>query len=258
MSARPLIACRCCGGQELGAASSCKDRDGGEIQVRHCLRCEAVLPEYQTIGDETVHQAAYHAAYWSKEDAAEAVRIATELRQMVRLFGGYLESSMSSRMPVLEIGAGRCCLMKALKCEGFIVEGCEPSAELVGKAREIFGFSDEELHQEDAHSFVTRINGRDRCYDAVFMWHVIEHLTNPLDILRGVSEGLGPDGIILLQAPLFQQEHVFREHLYLFSPEQPKRIADILNLKLVMNFQPTAEGFVTFALSRPDARWPQV
>jgi SAM-dependent methyltransferase len=38
-------------------------------------------------------------------------------------------------------------------------------------------------------------------FDVVTMWHVLEHIRNPIDILSAVKELLTPDGILVVQVP---------------------------------------------------------
>lgn len=72
-------------------------------------------------------------------------------------------------------------------------------------------------------------------FDAVTLWEVIEHVSNPLDDLAAVARLLRPGGVVALSTPNVKslrarQEgpdwygyHVSREHLYFFSAETLSR-----------------------------------
>ena len=70
----------------------------------------------------------------------------------------------------------------------------------------------------------------DRCFDVVTMWHVIEHLADPLNTLSTVQRVLKPGGLLMLRTPnaASWEARLFRgcwygvdapRHLHLFSPD---------------------------------------
>ena len=92
---------------------------------------------------------------------------------------------------VLDAGAGRGRLVADLRRRGFAATGIEPSARGAGAAR-------------GAGLPVARrtIAGhRDSGLDAVVLWHVLEHLDDPLGSLRRMWTWLRPGGLLLVSVP---------------------------------------------------------
>src|SRR6185295_7936392 len=49
-------------------------------------------------------------------------------------------------------------------------------------------------------------------FDVITMWHVLEHLSNPVEVLKTLREMLAPDGALVVSVPNFQslQSALFR------------------------------------------------
>lgn len=227
------------------------DRDGRSVEMWECANCTAFTPSYQSdlIEDLTEHQATYHARYWETCSRDDLEQVVSDLRGMVKYYADFLGAPGTSST-VLEIGAGRGCLIEALRREGYKAEGCEPSAQLAARAWSTFEMPQNVLRHEGAEAFLLRLHERHQLYPTIFAWHVIEHVKSPLRILRSLSKVLTRDGAILLQAPLAVREHIFMEHLYLFSPALPFKMAELCGLKVVDYGISEREGFITFALAR--------
>jgi SAM-dependent methyltransferase len=88
---------------------------------------------------------------------------------------------------VLEIGAGDGRLVAALRRRGCFVTGVEPFA--------AGGFEGAvALRAEDVDPKPTE-------YDLAVLWHVLEHLDEPLDVLRATVRALRPGGRIVVAVP---------------------------------------------------------
>ncbi len=251
--------CRCCGSDDLDCVGPTIDREGTEVRLWRCRVCTALSPDYGSIDEvlETQHQAHYHAQYWAKDGSEELMRVVDDLRAMVRMYDAFLGSPQRDA-PVVEIGAGRGCLLQALKSEGYRILGCEPSNPLFKRARSEFQITNDELYNEDAQTFVERLESTGKLYHAIFLWHVIEHVTAPIDLLGRLRRLLTRNGAILLQAPMSSPQHIFREHLYLFTLELPQRIASLSTLKVVDFHVSMEEDFLSFALARRIATRPEI
>ena len=95
---------------------------------------------------------------------------------------------------VLEIGAGTGEFCLVATSAGFDVDGVEPTdscslaAQLAPKARLI-------------HATIDEADLAPETYDAVAMFHVLEHLDNPIEVLRLVFRSLRVGGVLLLEVP---------------------------------------------------------
>ena len=77
------------------------------------------------------------------------------------------------------------------------------------------------------------------------MWHVLEHLDDPVPVLRGLSDMLTDNGSLLIEVPnaddalisLYESD-AFKDftywecHLYLYTTETLKRLVDMAGLKV--------------------------
>ena len=92
---------------------------------------------------------------------------------------------------VLDAGAGGGRLVAALARRGHDAYGIEPSARSRERAlRAGLDVRAETLHEHDASGL-----------DAVVLWHVLEHLDDPLGALERLRAWLKPDGLVLLGVP---------------------------------------------------------
>ncbi len=245
------IQCACCESTDTTSMGVVLDRDGRLTGMWVCKNCNAFTPDYKSdlIENLTEHQAMYHAKYWKGCTRDDLEQVVSDLRGMVKYYADFL-GPPGTDSTVLEIGAGRGCLIEALRREGYNPEGCEPSAQLADRAWSTFEIPKNVLRHESADAFLMRLHDRHQLYSTVFAWHVIEHVKYPLRLLRALGRILTRDGTILLQAPLAMQEHIFMEHLYLFSPALPFKMAELCDLKVVDYWISEREGFITFALAR--------
>jgi len=92
---------------------------------------------------------------------------------------------------VLDAGAGRGRLVEALRRAGYAARGIEPSERGVASAAA--------LGRPVARAGIEEHS--DAGLDAVVLWHVLEHLDEPLGALRRVASWLRPGGVALVGVP---------------------------------------------------------
>lgn len=141
----------------------------------------------------------------------------------------WLRALMSYCLPparVLEVGSAHGAFVATLKWAGYEASGLELSPAVAEWARKQF----------DVPMFVGELRRQhfpDASFDAVCLFDVLEHLTDPLADLRECRRILKPGGLLLLQTPetpadkdyqqLLEANHPFLgmlipvEHLHLFS-----------------------------------------
>jgi SAM-dependent methyltransferase len=107
---------------------------------------------------------------------------------------------------LLDAGAGRGRFVAAARAAGWSADGIEPSARGVAAARDVYGV-------ELVRATVEQATGR---YDAVSLWHVLEHLEDPGAALAHVAGLLAPGGSLLLGVPNLAsaQARIGREHWF--------------------------------------------
>ena len=96
-----------------------------------------------------------------------------------------------ARGRLLDIGAGRGRFVAAARAAGWSACGVEPSARGVEAARTVYGVELERASLSEATG----------SFDAVTLWHVLEHVDDPGAALAHVSSLLLPGGVLLVGAP---------------------------------------------------------
>jgi predicted O-methyltransferase YrrM len=196
------------------------DRNNYPCKILVCENCDAVIPIYSgesTCGlTEIEKQIRFHENLWQESPKESLYDLEEDLQVMVRTLRNIIGEPKPDQT-ILEIGAGRGALVRALKLEGYRVIGCEPSEKLVQQARDVFHLGVEELVQSDAQTFLLDQALAKVKPNVIFIWHVIEHVEKPLEIIKSCFELLPTGGKILIQVPLLASEYLYAEHICFLS-----------------------------------------
>lgn len=136
---------------------------------------------------------------------------------------------------VLDIGCGRGALLQAFEHFGCRCTGVEHDGIPIDNIGANIDFHKGDLRQ---------IGLPQEHFDIVVIWHVLEHLQNPLDTLRQVFELLRPNGLLALAVPNFGsfQSRLFRQHwfhldlprhIHHFSPETLSRCLEDVGFLII-------------------------
>jgi SAM-dependent methyltransferase len=112
---------------------------------------------------------------------------------------------------VLDFGCGSGSFARYLSGRGYDVVGLEPFS--LGRPLEEDRLL---LLREPLESAAPKLGQ----FDVITMWHVLEHLSRPIDVLRRLSNLLAPDGVLIVSVPNFQswQSRVFRGGWFHLDP----------------------------------------
>jgi SAM-dependent methyltransferase len=97
---------------------------------------------------------------------------------------------------VLDVGCGRGLLLEQLRRRGWEVQGTELSAQSAAYPRDVLGIP---VHIGD----LADLHFPSDHFDAVVMWHVLEHVPDPAVVLAEVTRILRPGGVFLVAVPNF-------------------------------------------------------
>lgn len=150
----------------------------------------------------------------------------------------------------LDVGASSGEFVYLMRHQGMAARGIEPHAGYAGFARERLGLDVlAGALQEHGHAAIGS-------FDLVTMFHVLEHLVDPVAELRRLAGLLRPGGLLLIEVPDTRRlcaPHTlyFRAHTLHFSPATLRGVAARAGLRVVAdNF---SEGGNLRVLLAPDA-----
>lgn len=247
---RPSIPCPLCDGTDAVLAGD-RDRDGQALRVVACRGCGLVWNDPRPTAEEL-------AAYYRKEYRQDykgtvepkpkhtfrAARVAVDRIREVR-------RHLKPGATVLDLGAGGGEVVYVLRRLGFDARGIEPNEGYARFARERLGQPVETgIWQEAAIPA--------RSLDAVTLFHVLEHLDDPVGVLTLVRGWLRPGGLLWIEVPniaarCIAPAHRFhRAHLFGFSPGSLAGIARRAGFDVVETGASADGGNVTAVLHRTE------
>ena len=95
---------------------------------------------------------------------------------------------------LLDVGAAGGAFVLEAREAGFAAQGIEPAPAFARHAREVFGVDVRDGRLED-------LAGTDETWDVVTLWHVLEHVPDPVGALRILRDVLAPGGAVVLEVP---------------------------------------------------------
>ena len=131
--------------------------------------------------------------YEDLEDPEYETGQSTRALQMEWLLNGALRARPAART-VLDIGAGAGLLVSRARKRGLDAVGVEPSRSLSARAPEVNAV--EVLQGVYPHP---ALSGRQ--FDLVFLVDVIEHVADPVALLRAAASGMAPAGAMIVVTP---------------------------------------------------------
>ncbi|RZJ71932.1 class I SAM-dependent methyltransferase [Flavobacterium sp.] len=160
-----------------------------------------------------------------------------------------VNSMQASKGKILDIGAGTGDFLSVAKEDGWQVEAIEPSSK-ARKVAETKGIS----FSEETSAFT------DESFDAITMWHVLEHVPDPEAQLRELHRLLKPDGSIIIAVPNHKSYDAefygenwaafdVPRHLWHFSKSSIDKLSAKANLKLIKTLPMPFDAFYVSLLS---------
>ena len=161
-------------------------RYGVTLELERCRDCGFVFARQHEMADLV-------ALYEDLEDSAYEQTQDCRARQMRRLLDRARQLYPRAKT-VLDVGAAAGLLVAEARRAGYEAPGVEPSRSLVDAARRMHGV--ELIQGVYPHP---RIDGER--FDVIFLVDVVEHVGNPLELLKACRDGLSPEGILVVVTP---------------------------------------------------------
>lgn len=209
-------------------------------------------------------------SYSEAVDPAFVAQNETRIATFRRALGAILDIAgirPSASVRVLDIGCAGGAFPKAVADAGMTVVGIEPSRWLCDYGKRTYGLNLLPGTLDD-HAFPAK------SFDLVTLWDVIEHVHEPVALLKKCRELLKDDGVLVLNYPDYDSlvtkllgkkwPFFLSVHLFYFTPATVKaalKLAGLREVRFRMHWQTLTLGYVLkraesyVSLLRPFSRW---
>lgn len=191
------IPCPMCGGSQrtsMGAPGkfnqtyAASQPQLSQVRTVRCLDCSGMYVSPMVYYSDSLRSALYNIKYFDG-DAKNMGEKRANLRLLARCFGGNL-----SGKSLLDIGCGTGEHLRTAASMGMSVTGIDVDKTIADYVHTRYGF-------KMVCGPLLPETFPPQSFDVVVLWHVIEHLQRPADILRTIHTILKPDGLFLLGTP---------------------------------------------------------
>jgi len=233
--------CPVCGSENIQFSLSAKDHtvSQNEFPVWHCNACTARftqdVPAEKEIGS-------YYASESYVSHSGTKKGIVNKLYHMVRQRTLrskrklVINATGKANGTILDIGCGTGAFLHNMQEAGWNITGLEPDDIARSKANELYSIAP----QDPSKLFELQPGS----YNAITMWHVLEHVHNLHGYLQKINELLAPGGRVFIAVPNYTsydaaayKEHWAAwdvpRHLYHFSPASMEQLLNKFGLKLL-------------------------
>ena len=240
------IPCNLCGGSEVSVLSS-RSRSGKPLRTVICQGCGLVWSDPRPHDARQFYEEEYRLSY--KHTYNPKPKHVLRAGQVALSRFEKVEQLLPSRKTVLDVGTGGGEFAYLLQSLGHGVSGIEPNR----------GYADYSIREYGLTvqvGFVQEAAFAPESFDAVTIWHVLEHTEDPGAILALLRSWLRPDGTLVVEVPnveaTCQAPHsTFHEaHLYNFNVVSLRRLAKKHGLYEVKHLISGDGGNITMFLSR--------
>ena len=180
----------------------------------------------------------YASDYYPDSYYGDLERYNPVLNFIVRLLAKKRANLVKNILPesakVLDIGCGQGWVLDYLQRMGCEVTGVEVSEQAATHARQV-------LNLNILIGDVRDINLKPGDYDCVIIWHVLEHVKDPMGLLEHIKMLLKPEGILLVAVPDFASLESKTTNMGWFHLDVPRHLSHFEKHQLEQFF--TRKGF---------------
>lgn len=249
--------CPVCGSQHIADKFVVKDYtvSGEEYMLQQCSDCSFVftqdIPSQEKIGTYYASQNYISHSNTQKgliNNLYHKVRKITlaSKRKMILKETGFGKGNL------LDVGCGTGAFLNEMKAAGWSINGLEPDETARKNAQELFNI----IPQPSPELF----NLPAETYDAITMWHVMEHVHQLHEYTEQLKNLLKPDGRLLVAVPnytSYDADHYQRfwaaydvpRHLYHFSPKSMRVLMEKHGLQVIKTKPMWFDSFYVSMLS---------
>ena len=153
--------------------------------LKECKDCKIVFTYPLPDGLTEAYDEDYYKIWYKKQ-----------FRQRVKLWRRRLKIVKRFCKPgkLLDVGTGDGLFLKVAKTANFKIWGTEISPDAVRAAKNLY---DLDIHLTE----IENADFEENFFDVITMWHVIEHVKNPLQVLKKVYNLLRPGAVVFVATP---------------------------------------------------------
>jgi SAM-dependent methyltransferase len=237
MTLEAISICPICNSSSFTPFLSAKDHTttGEQFEIVKCTKCSFTLtsprPDISSMGKyyQSEKYISHTGGNKSLFDKVYVLARAITLGWKLKLINKYKPTSS-----ILDYGCGTGEFLHHLKSSGWAITGVEPSEEARNKAIHLL--------QNPIHSSIEKIEGSQ--FDAITLWHVLEHIHDLNEKLSSIKSLLKQDGIIFIAVPNHESPDAQKyaaywagydvpRHLWHFSKDSMKKLFDKIGLELI-------------------------
>jgi SAM-dependent methyltransferase len=215
--------CPLCGSTAARALFVARDRLLGRPGAFPVVRCAGCGLVYLRPRPAPAELGTYYPDVYYPIDADPSPEARAVAEGLLARVTSWVREHRCDRLRLLDVGCGTGLFLHLAQNVGMRVQGIEPGAAAVTYARMRYGLDVRHGTLEDARL-------PDASFDVITLWHVLEHLPDPIAALRRAAGLLAPGGLLLAGVPNFAsiEARVFGRrwysldaprHLYHFTPE---------------------------------------
>jgi SAM-dependent methyltransferase len=169
---------------------------GHDFKVAQCAECGFAVTTPQPGPEEIAGY--YPTGYYGAVENRRFPPIVEKLQNALYTLRVREVEAVANSEPgrVLDVGCGRGVLLQEFRRRGWEVLGTELSEQAASFARQSLNIPVEIGDLETVH-FPANY------FDAITLWHVLEHVPNPRALLAEIYRILKPDGVLLVAVPNF-------------------------------------------------------
>jgi 2-polyprenyl-3-methyl-5-hydroxy-6-metoxy-1,4-benzoquinol methylase len=162
------------------------DRYGSTLDLWRCHDCRFIFAVGRNLDElPRLYEELADPGYFESRDSR-----ALQMRSLVQT----ILKEHSQARTLLDVGAGAGLLVAEARRRGLDAVGVEPSRPMVEHARELGGIS--LIQGRLPHPLLSN-----RLFDVITIVDVIEHVTNPVELLRDCGSALNPHGRLVVVTP---------------------------------------------------------
>ncbi len=174
-------------------------------EILRCLNCSLVFTDDRTApATDSLYPVFDQSANPFAKGVGSALKIFLRQRQA-------FVQRLKKSGPLLDFGCGNGAFAKQMSRAGFDTVGLEQLASGVTTTSTRLKLIQAPLEQVEKDLGL---------FDVITLWHVLEHLRRPVDVLQRLAQHLAPDGVIVVSVPNFAslQSAVFGGNWFHLDP----------------------------------------